>query len=165
MLFDWDGGPPPYCNKIPTKSPFCMVVTLVWKSWDLVRPPLPPSFLGIKSQLLPKKISVGSPNEWTSLTIIFPPWRVSCFGGSLGSKKPGFGLDHFYKASSIYIFDLLAPSGALVFIMVYYKPLFQIFQILQIRKWKWKWKDPTCAIFLKSIGFEDIEYDIPVYQM
>ena len=34
---------------------------------------------------------------------------------------------------------LLAPSGALVFIMVYYiprKPLFQIFQILQIRKGK-----------------------------
>ena len=46
-------------------------------------------------------------------------------------------------------------------------PLFQIFQILQIlkRKWKWKWKDPTCAIFLKSMGFKDIEYDIPVYQM
>ena len=63
----------------------------------------------------------------------------------------------------------LAPSGALVFIMVYYisasKPLFQNFKILQIRKWKWKWKDPTCAIFLKSMGFKDIEYDIPVYQM
>ena len=29
---------------------------------------------------------------------------------------------------------LLAPSGALVVIMVYYKPLFQIFQILQILK-------------------------------
>ena len=36
------GEPPPYCNKIPTKSPFCMVVVLVWKSWDWVRPP-PPS--------------------------------------------------------------------------------------------------------------------------
>ena len=23
------------------------------------------------------------------------------------------------------------------------------------------WKDPTCAIFLKSIGLKDIEYDIP----
>ena len=45
------------------------------------------------------------------------------------------------------------------------RPLFQIFQILQILKWKWKWKDPTCAIFLKSMGFKDIEYDIPVYQM
>ena len=44
-------------------------------------------------------------------------------------------------------------------------PLFQIFQILQILKWKWKWKDPTCVIFLKSMGFKDIEYDIPVYQM
>ena len=44
-------------------------------------------------------------------------------------------------------------------------PLFQIFQILQILKWKWKWKDPTCAIFLKSMGFKDIKYDIPVYQM
>ena len=44
-------------------------------------------------------------------------------------------------------------------------PLFQIFQILQILKWKWKWKDPTCAIFLKSMGFKDIENDIPVYQM
>ena len=44
-------------------------------------------------------------------------------------------------------------------------PLFQICQILQIRKWKWKWKDPTCAIFLKSMGFKGIKYDIPVYQM
>ena len=46
-------------------------------------------------------------------------------------------------------------------------PVFQNFQILQILKWKWKWKwkDPTCAIFLKSMGFKDIEYDIPVYQM
>ena len=26
-------------------------------------------------------------------------------------------------------------------------------------------KDPTCAIFLKSIGFKDIEYNTPVYQM
>ena len=65
---------------------------------------------------------------------------------------------------------LLAPSGALVVIMVYYiyiNPVFQIFQILQILKWKWKWKwkDQTCAIFLKSMGFKDIEYDIPVYQM
>ena len=40
-----------------------------------------------------------------------------------------------------------------------------VFQILQILKWKWKWKDPTCAIFLKSMWFKDIEYDIPVYQM
>ena len=64
--------------------------------------------------------------------------------------------------------NLLAPSGALVFIIVYYipsNPLFQIFQILQIWKWKWRWKDPTCAIFLKSMGFKNIEYDIPVYQM
>jgi len=63
---------------------------------------------------------------------------------------------------------LLAPSGALVVIMVYYiyiNPVFQFFQILQILKWKWKWKDPTCAIFFKSMGFKDIEYDIPVYQM
>ena len=36
------GEPPRYCNKIPTKSPFCMVVVLVWKSWDWVRSP-PPS--------------------------------------------------------------------------------------------------------------------------
>ena len=50
--------------------------------------------------------------------------------------------------------------------MVYYipadRPLFQPFQILQILKCL---KDPTCAIFLKSMGFKDIEYDIPVYQM
>ena len=26
-------------------------------------------------------------------------------------------------------------------------------------------KDQTCAIFFKSIGFKDIEYDIPVHQM
>ena len=40
-------------------------------------------------------------------------------------------------------------------------PLFQIFQILQILKWKWKWKDPTFAIFLKNMGFKDVEYNIP----
>ena len=28
------GEPPPYGDKIPTKSPFCMVVVLVLKSWD-----------------------------------------------------------------------------------------------------------------------------------
>ena len=58
--------------------------------------------------------------------------------------------------------NLLAPSGALVVIMVYYKPLFQIFQILQILKCL---KDRTCAIFLKSVGCKDIKYDISVYQM
>ena len=26
-------------------------------------------------------------------------------------------------------------------------------------------KDPTCAIFLKSMGFKDIKYDIPVCQI
>ena len=26
-------------------------------------------------------------------------------------------------------------------------------------------KDPTCAIFFKGMGFKDIKYDIPVYQM
>ena len=60
---------------------------------------------------------------------------------------------------------LLAPSGALMFILVYYihtQPLLQIFQILQILKYL---KDPTCGIFLKSKGFKDIKYDIPVYQM
>ena len=41
------------------------------------------------------------------------------------------------------------------------KPLFQISQILQILKCL---KDPTCAIFFKSMGFKDIKYDIPVYQ-
>ena len=40
-------------------------------------------------------------------------------------------------------------------------PLFQIFQILQILKWKWKWKDPTFAIFFKNMGFKDVEYNIP----
>ena len=49
--------------------------------------------------------------------------------------------------------------------LLHINPVFQIFQILQILKWKWKWKDPTCAIFFKSMGFKDIEYDIPVYQM
>ena len=55
---------------------------------------------------------------------------------------------------------LLAPSGALMFILVYYihiQPLLQIFQILQILKYL---KDPTCGIFLKSKGFKDIKYDI-----
>ena len=26
-------------------------------------------------------------------------------------------------------------------------------------------EDPTCASFFKSMGFKDIKYDIPVYQM
>ena len=39
------------------------------------------------------------------------------------------------------------------------QPLFQIFQILKCLK------EPTCAIFLKSMGFKDIKYDIPVYQI
>ena len=38
-------------------------------------------------------------------------------------------------------------------------PLFQIFQILNCLK------DPTCAISLKSMGFKDIKYDIPMYQI
>ena len=52
---------------------------------------------------------------------------------------------------------LLAPKGALMFILVYYihtQPLLQIFQILQILKYL---KDPTCGIFLKSKGFKDIK--------
>ena len=28
-----------------------------------------------------------------------------------------------------------------------------------------KMKDPTCAIILKSMGFKDTKYDIPVYQI
>ena len=31
-FFVGTGEPPPYCDKIPTKSPFCMV--LVLKSWE-----------------------------------------------------------------------------------------------------------------------------------
>ena len=61
-----------------------------------------------------------------------------------------------------YYNNLLAPSGGLVFILVYYiseHPLFQIFQILKCLK------DPTCAILFKSMGFKDIKYDFPVYQM
>ena len=105
--------------------------------------------------------------------------------------------------------SLLAPSGALVFFMIYNIPsaghFFQFFsnsldskvlkrpnmcyifekheiQGYQIwhspvsnviytntQKCKYtnaKWlKDPTCAIFFKSMGFKDIKYDIPVYQM
>ena len=67
------------------------------------------------------------------------------------------------KSSSVYHGILHTRSS---------NPLFQIFQILQILKWKWKDptyakcpKDQTCAIFLKSMGFKYIEYDIPVYQM
>ena len=60
------------------------------------------------------------------------------------------------KSSSVYHGILHTRSS---------NPLFQIFQILQILNWKWKWKDPTCAIFLKGMGFKDIRYDIPVYQM
>ena len=49
--------PPPYCNKIPTKSPFCIVVVLVWKSWDWQTPPS----VGTKSQINPKIRFEGSP--------------------------------------------------------------------------------------------------------
>ena len=64
-----------------------------------------------------------------------------------------------------FVSSVRSSSGYHGLIEIRSRPLFQIFQILQIRKWKWKWKDPTCAIFLKSMGFKDIEYDIPVYQM
>ena len=38
------GEPPPYCAKIPTKSPVCMVVFFLFlKSWNWVRPN--PNFL------------------------------------------------------------------------------------------------------------------------
>ena len=41
------------------------------------------------------------------------------------------------------------------------------YTITQIRKYTNTkcLKDPTCAIFLKSMGFKDIKYDILVYQM
>ena len=41
------------------------------------------------------------------------------------------------------------------------------YTITQIRKYTNTkcLKDPTCAIFLKSMGFKDIKYDIPMYQM
>ena len=41
------------------------------------------------------------------------------------------------------------------------------YTITQIRKYTNTkcLKDPTCALFLKSMGFKDIKYDIPVYQM
>merc|ERR1712228_518374 len=41
------------------------------------------------------------------------------------------------------------------------------YTITQIRKYTNTkcLKDPTCAIFLKSMGFKDIKYDIPVCQI
>ena len=41
------------------------------------------------------------------------------------------------------------------------------YMITQIRKYTNTncLKDPTCALFLKSIGFKDIKYDIPVCQI
>ena len=36
FFFVGTGEPPPYCDKIPTKSPFYMVVVLILKSWDWV---------------------------------------------------------------------------------------------------------------------------------
>ena len=68
-----------------------------------------------------------------------------------------------WKCSNIIVSSVRSSSvyQGLIEIQQQQHPLFQIFQILQIRKWK----DPTCAIFFKSMGFEDIEYDIPVYQM
>ena len=60
--------------------------------------------------------------------------------------------------SNFHFKRLLAPSEALVFIMVYYLPRKPLFQIFQIRKGKWKWKNLTSAIFLKSLEFKDIKY-------
>ena len=53
--------------------------------------------------------------------------------------------NHFFVSSVFYHGLIEIRSNA--------RPLFQIFQILHILKWnwKWKWKDPTCAIFLKSM--------------
>ena len=41
------------------------------------------------------------------------------------------------------------------------------YTITQIRKYTNTkcLKDPTCAIFFKSMGFKDIKYDIPVCQI
>ena len=79
-----------------------------------------------------------------------------------GEIKSGTGrcLPTYQETSScvaLYFPSLLAPPGAQVVIMVYYvhtqrsRTLFQILQILKCSK------DPTCAIFLKSMGFKDIK--------
>ena len=93
----------------------------------------------------------------------------------------GFSLGRHFGSSDLFINGGAMPSlrNATMYTLVTYlemqcNPLYSvqwkesggillilrifIFQILQILKWKWKWKDPTCAIFLKSMGFKDIKY-------
>ena len=69
------------------------------------------------------------------------------------------------ELAEMFVSSVRSSSGYHGLIEIRQRPLYKIFQILQILKWKWKWKDPTCAIFFKSMGFKDIKYDIPVYQM
>ena len=45
------------------------------------------------------------------------------------------------------------------------QPTFSDFSNSSDSKVKVKEKDPTCALFFKSMGFKDIKYDILVYQM
>ena len=52
------GEPPPYCDKIPTKSQQIKFLSILKKSCDWVRPP---PLLGPNSQLLPKICFEGSP--------------------------------------------------------------------------------------------------------
>ena len=84
-------------------------------------------------------------------------WPYFVFVGIMVFKKG--------KVRIFFVSSVRSSSGYHGLIRTYPQPLFQIFQIIQILKWKWKWKDPTGAIFLKSMGFKDIDYDIPVYQM
>ena len=66
--------------------------------------------------------------------------------------------------SSLYSFFSSVRSSSVYHGLLYTPALAQthFFQILQILKCL---KDPTCAIFQKSMGFKHIKYDIPVYQM
>ena len=75
--------------------------------------------------------------------------RVCCCWLGLFCPKINLILCHYFFVSSV------RSSSGYHGLLEIRQPLFQIFQILQILKWKWKWKDPTCAIFFKSIGFKD----------
>ena len=82
---------------------------------------------------------------------IFPIWPLFAFGGEVADSTDSLWETEFNIPLECIL--LLAPSAV---------DTFSNFQILRILKCL---KDPTCAIFLKSMGFKDIKYDIPVYQM
>ena len=91
--------------------------------------------------------------------------RIFTFGSILMDLYP-----FQVPVESLYV--LLAPSGPLMFILVYYihtaqqrPPFSDSMQSCLYTCSPKCLKDPTCASFLKGMGFKDIKYDIWVCQL